>query len=229
MDTIWLREALFAGMSANAFKLGTVLSMGWFWLRIGGCSVLYRGESMDEIDFENLLAVAEQDAGTIGPPDYVEHNSSSTYFYVVRWVNSCGYQEKSLICSAKVSIDAAGDLAQPQPNNIFAVKVKRIEGSKVELVWFYCPIEQESQPVCFKVYCDNGTGQIDYENPIATIPYIGRRFYRYQSNALNTGIYLFAIKAEDAGGVDDSSLVQLRLQLQSKSPGVIEIISVKSI
>ena len=50
----WLREALFNGMTANAFKLGTTLSLGWFWVRVAGCSVLYRGSSMGEIDFVNI-------------------------------------------------------------------------------------------------------------------------------------------------------------------------------
>jgi len=41
IERFWLREALFNGMTANAFKLGTTLSLGWFWLRIAGCSALY--------------------------------------------------------------------------------------------------------------------------------------------------------------------------------------------
>ena len=77
MDRGWLREALFAGMSANAFKLGTVLTCGWFWPRIDGCSVLYRGDRMDIIDFSNVLAVAEVDASQISPPNYVQHNSNT--------------------------------------------------------------------------------------------------------------------------------------------------------
>ncbi len=43
MEKGWLREALFGGATCNGFKLGTVLSLGWFWSRVGGCSVLSRG------------------------------------------------------------------------------------------------------------------------------------------------------------------------------------------
>ena len=71
METMWLKEVLFAGQTSNAFKLGTVLTLGWFWPRIAGCSVLYRGSSMETIEFENILAVTEADACQVLPPSYV--------------------------------------------------------------------------------------------------------------------------------------------------------------
>ena len=64
MELKFLREALYNGMTANAFKLGTVLTGGWFWMRIGGCSVLYRGPGMSEINFDDLLAVSANSATT---------------------------------------------------------------------------------------------------------------------------------------------------------------------
>ena len=157
MNRGWLKEALFVGMTSNAFKLGTVLSCGWFWMRVGGCSVLYRGEGMEQIDFANILAVAEVDASEMSPPDYVQHNSGSTYFYVIRRANNCGDQEHTLSAAVKVSIDAGGDLTEPGPNNIFVVRAEQVDGNKIELVWYYCPLEQKQEPACFRIYGDSGT------------------------------------------------------------------------
>jgi len=42
----WRREALFNGATAAAFKLGTVLTQGWFWVRRSGCAAVYRGASI---------------------------------------------------------------------------------------------------------------------------------------------------------------------------------------
>ena len=229
METMWLREALFAGATANAFKLGTALTLGWFWVRVGGCSVLYRGPGMEQVDFANILVVAGQDACEISPPSYLPHNSSSTYFYVVRRVNNCGYQEHTLAAAVKVSIKSNGDLAEPQPSNIFDSKAKQVDGSKIQLVWYYCPLEQKSKPACFKVYYDGGTGQIDYEDPIATFSYKGRKFYSYQSGTLGTGRYLFAIRAEDADGIENSSLARLRIQLRTTSPNAIDILGAEAV
>ncbi len=225
----WLREALFNGMTANAFKLGTTLSLGWFWVRVAGCSVLYRGSSMGEIDFVNILAVSEQEALEISPPSYISHNSGSTYFYVVRRFNNCGYQECTLAASVKVSIESNGELAELQPNKVFDSEAELVDGNKIQLVWYYCPLEQKSQPTCFNVYYDGRTGQIDYENPLAIIGYKRRKFYSYQCGAIEAGRYLFAIRTENASGKENSSLARLRIQFDPTNPAAIDILSVEGV
>lgn len=225
----WLREALFNGMTANAFKLGTALSLGWLWVRVAGCSVLYRGPGMNRIDFASILTVAEQDARFILPPSYLGHDSNSTHFYVVRRFNKCGSQEKTLAGAVRVRIDTNGDPAEPQPNKISGSKGRQVNSDRIQLVWFYCPLEQQSKPTCFNIYYDNGSGQIDYDNPVATISYQGQKYYSYQSNVLNAGKYLFAVRAEDTDGIEDASLAQLRIQLQTTSPDAIEILDAEAL
>jgi len=229
METKWLKEALFAGMTANAFKLGTVLTLGWFWPRVTGCSTLYRGDSMEMIDFDNILDVGALDAEQIQTPEYLAHANRTTQFYVIRRANNCGNLEHTLAAAVKVSVDADGDLAQPGPNSIFEARTEQLAGSKVRLLWYYCPLDQNSEPACFKIYYDNGTGQIDYENPIATISYAGRKFYCYQSDSLEVGRYLFAIRAKDASGIEDSSLAKLAIQIAISSPDSIDILTAKTI
>ncbi len=219
-----LREALFNGMTANAFKLGTVLSLGWFWARIAGCSALYRGYNMEEIDFANILTVAEQDDCEISPPGYISHSSGSTYFYVIRRFNSCGYQERTLAAAIKFSIESNGEPAEPKPNKVFDSIFELKDGNKIRLIWFYCPLEQKSKPVCFNVYHDNRTGQIDYQNPVAKIVYKGRKFYSFQSGALEAGNYLYAIRSEDTGGLENNSLAQIKIQLSPTNLNAIDIV-----
>ncbi len=229
MESKWQKDALFSGMTANAFKLGTVLSLGWFWMRIAGCSVLHRGPSMERIDFDNLLAVADLNADTISPPSYLAHDNSSTYFYVVRRVNRCGYQEHTLSAAIKVSIDADGNLIKPQPNKIFSRYARQVDSDKVQLLWYYCPVGQKSGPKYFRIYYDGGTGQIDYESPIATMDYEGRRFYSYLTNALDADKYLFAIRAEYTSGVSNSTKASLRIQLNTINPDAIDILNVEAV
>jgi len=229
MEIHWLREALFAGQTSNAFKLGTVLTLGWFWSRVAGCSILYRGGSIETIDFRNILVVAEADASEIQPPDYLQHNGNSTYFYVIRRTNNCGAQEYTLAASVKFSIDANGDMAKPRPNSVLAARAKQVTGNKVQLLWFYCPIEQKSRPTHFKLYYDSGTGQIDYENAIASRSYAGRLFYSYRSDMLDEDTYLFAIKVEDAAGTEDASSGHIKFQLDTKSPDTIDIVGAETV
>ncbi len=225
----WRLDALFNGMTANALKLGTTLSLGWFWVRVGGCSALYRGPRMEEIDFENILAAAEKNAPEISPPGYLPHNGLSTYFYVIRRFNHCGYQEFTLAAAASVSLDAQGELARPRPNKVFALSAEQTDGNKIRLTWFYCPLEQESRPARFNIYCDNGAGQIDYENPISTMLYLGQRFYSYQSVALQTGRYLFAVRAEDPAGSTNAAADCKAVELCDAGPDAITILEAETV
>jgi hypothetical protein len=225
----WRREALFNGMTADSFKLGTVLSLGWFWVRSAGCSVLYRGSSMEEIDFANILAVSEPDGCEISPPGYIAHTSGATYFYVVRRFNGCGYQENTLAAAVKVSIDSNGELAEPMPNKVFDSIIGPVGGDKIRLVWFYCPIKQGSLPVSFNVYYDGRTWQIDYKDPLATISYKGRKFYSFQSSTLEAGEYMFAIRAADAAGIENSTLARLKIQLEPAAIDAINILRAEAV
>jgi len=225
----WLTDALFNGMTTNAFKLGTALSGGWFWMRPSGCTAIYRGTAMDKIDFINVLSVAEQKTESMPLSDYTPQNNSSTYFYVVRRFNNCGYQERTLQAAVKIEIDTEGNLAEPLPNHIFAWRANQMDGNKVQLIWFYSPLEQMSKPVHFKVYYDGGTGQINYENPIATIGYQGRKFYCWQSEALPGNKYLFTVKAEDINGIENNSLEQLAIDIVGDGPDEIEILKIETL
>ncbi len=229
MERKWLKDALFAGMTGNAFKLGTSLTLGWFWLRVFGCSMLYRGGSMETIDFDDILTVADIEAEQIGPPGYLEHDEGTTYFYVIRRANGAGDEEKTLDSAVKVSIDAGGNLAKPRPNSIFSVKAEQIAPGKIELVWYYCPIEQKEKPACFRIYYDAGTGQIDYYNPLATISYIGRRFYSYRIELLEAGTYQFAIRAADSNGMEAPSRAKVKIQIRTSSLASVDVLTVEAL
>ncbi len=229
METRFLKDALFSGMTPNAFKLGTVLSLGWFWMRMSGCTVLYRGLSMETVDFDSILVVSEYNSTLVALPDYLEHNIDTTYFYVVHRVNVCGNEEQTLAGAVKIAIDSNGDIVEPHPNSIFEVKAKQIAGSKIELIWFYSPFRQRAEPTCFNVYYDNGTGEIDYQNKLSAINYNGRKFYSYTTGVLVLGKYLFAVRAEDLSGNENASLAQVAVGLSDSDPTPINILSTESI
>jgi len=225
----WLSDALFNGITPNAFKLGTTLSLGWFWVRIAGCSALYRGFGMNRIDFTNILTITNQDASIISPPDYISHENCATYFYVIRRFDHCGDWELTLSAAAKVSLDANGELAKSHPNKIFSLKAEQADSNKVRLVWFYSPLEQSSPPVYFNVYYDDATGQIDEETALATIENAGQKFYSYVSGTLQPGRYLFAVKAEDANGNQREAFAQWAIELDDTGPEGIDILFAETV
>ena len=229
METAFLKEALFTGHTGNAFKLGTALTQGWFWFRPEGCSLLFRGLNMFEIDFYDILFCANIDVTTITVPSYLSHNSSTNYFYVLRKVNCCGELEYTLSASAKAGFDGNGNLAIIGPNSIFAVFVQQLTNTKIRLIWFYCPLKEKQKPAKFKIYYDNATGQVDYQNALATINYAGRRFYQYLSNQLQANDYLFVIRVEDSFGNQDASLAKFKISLGNNQVEPVTVLDITNV
>ena len=128
----------------------------------------------------------------------------------------------------RVAIDDEGNLAEPQPNRSFALRAEQTGGNRVSLLWYYSPLEQASKPAGFNVYGDGGTHQIDFGNPLASIEYRGRRFYRYESDSLDAGAYCFCVRSVDAAGVEGPPAT-VEIQLDAQEPQAVEVVSVEVI
>ncbi len=222
MDIEFYRDALFGGMTSNAFKLGTVLTSGWFWVRRDGCAILYRGGSFWTIDFENILLVTESEPIEITVPGYVPHENGQRYYYAVRRANFVGDCERGLQAIARIEFDSEGRLVAARPNAVYGLRAEQVSDGTVRLAWYYCPLAQESEPVNFNVYGDNGTGEIDYENAIATKQYAGKGFYSCDVTAEGEGRYSFAVRAEDNAETEaDISTVTLDIISRVYEPPVL--------
>jgi hypothetical protein len=224
MERGWLREALFAGQTANGFKIGTALTGGWFWMRVNGCRLIYRGESMSAIDFDNVIAVTDPETDEIWLPNFIPHEAVKDYFYVVRRANRCGQIEQTLQAAVKVSIDSEGKLAEGKPNGVFGLAIKQGTDGQIELVWGYCPIEQESKPREMRIYSDAGTGEINYQEPMAVVPYKGKRCYQYKREIPGSGRYRFAVRAADSEGNEEGTTKIIEIETTGKAVEAIKII-----
>lgn len=225
----WLRETLLNATTSNAFGLGTSMTGGWFWMRTSGCLALFRGPDMSRIDFANMLNVCDSDAETISVPDYVGHQIGKRYCYVARRLNKCGYSERTLRGVAILSFNEQGQLAPNKPNGIYGAKVKPADGGAVKLSWSYCPLGQKSPPVLFNIYCDSGSGEIDYDNPCATVRYRGPGAYSHRSGQLEAGRHLFAIRADDANGSEADSCPELPIDVDLDAPSGAGVLHTESL
>ncbi len=228
MDAKFYRDAILGGMTSNAFKLGTVLTSGWFWVRRLGCAILYRGSSLWSIDFENILLVTEPEPTEITVPSYIQHEDRQTYFYAVRRATGFGCLEQGLQGVVRTVIDAEGRLLKPRPNSVYGLKAEQVTNGKVRLSWYYCPLAQESEPVVFNVYGDNGAGEIDYENAIAVTGYEGKGFYSCQVTVAGEGRYSFAVRAEGKAGTEGNVVIST-IDIVSKVFGPPVIANVRAV
>ena len=78
---------------------------------------------------------------------------------------------------------------------------------------------QEVEPGSFKVYGDNGSGEIDYEQEVAEVDYGGSRLYSYVSSAGVDGkVYRFSVRAVGGDGVDDGSMAYAEARVDMSGP-----------
>jgi len=226
MESLWYREALFNGFGGNGFKLGTVLTGRWFWVRVDGCSVLYRGESLGGIDFNNVLAVYELAAEEVEVPDYIDYSGGERYVYNVRRAAGAGRCDWSLKASVIVELDSFSQLVEGRCNSVFEISAHQIGGCKVELMWSYFSWQQGAEPISFRIYGDNGAGQIDYEQAIGEVSYDGRRFYNYCTDELGDGRYQFEVRAVNSNMIENDGFARAEVQVQAEELVCLEIIGV---
>jgi len=225
----WRREALFSGATAAAFKLGTVLTQGWFWVCRSGCAVVYRGASMARVDFNNILCVAEPDAKQISLPAYLPHDPASRHYYVVRRFNGDGDHERTTAAAVAVRIGLDGRLVEPEPNGIFSLDCRQTINGQLCLLWFYCPLDQHAAPKQFRIYRSGPAGPIDFANPVAVVPYKGRRFYGYCTDISEEGRYRFAVKVVSTDDVESTSLPAATCQVRHFPPEAPTILTAKPV
>ncbi len=221
-------DSLFEGDSTSGVKLCMGLTGGDFWARVAGCQNLYRGGSVEAVDFDIILAVTDADEDFI-VLTAVQHAASTVYFYVLRRANCCGDEEQSLTASAKAAFDSQGDLIGEGCNRIFTVKAEQFAGPMVRFMWYYSPVEQVQRCVSFKVYGDNGSGQIDYENEVCVVDYVGARFYSYESGVLSTGRYLFCVKAVSSDGLESGISGVIEIQVCDSAPSGVKILHAQAV
>ncbi len=219
----WLQEALFSGVTSNAFKLGTILTGGWFWMRRTGCSALYRGAMLSNVDFNNIVSVVNSEAQTITLPDHLSHEPNSQCCYLVRRFNACGNLERTTTAAVQVRMGPDGNLAEPVPNGIYGLNGHIIAGDKVQLNWFYCSLDQQVSPAVFRVYGDE-----TLQSELAVIPYEGRRFYTYLSESLPQGPHVFVIVAESVNSIQSLTLAHVNVPIRITSPVNVSLLSAEA-
>jgi hypothetical protein len=225
----WMAAALFHGMTPSAHKLGTVLTGGWFWVRRAGCSAIYRGQTSAQMDFDNILCVARRDVMEVALPTHVSHEPGSSYCYVVRRFNGSGNVERTDSAAVMVRVDATGNLAAGAPNGVSGLGARRVQGKRVRLAWSYSPLDQQVAPEVFRVYWDGGTGQVNLIQPLAEIPYRGRRAYSYRSDAKGDGTYTFVVRARSEELVEDVSLQSVTCSIETFPPEAVTILVTEAI
>jgi len=229
IETSWQREVILNGVTDAAIKLATCLTQGWFWTRRSGCAAIYRGINVPDAASGPIVCVTEADARQVTLPTYLPHEPDSTSFYLLRRFHSCGHQDRTTDAVVCIRVGSDGQVVVPAPNAPLNLRAEPAAGNRVELTWLHYPLDQEVALQLFRVYGDGGIGDIDFVHPMASLPYDGHRFYRWQSQPLGAGRYLFAVRSESAAGTASPPQAVTSCEVRACSPDEPGILSVEAI
>ena len=219
MDALFQRFRKQEGRLGAGRHLGLGLTWGRFWSRRSGCCNLYQGcGHVDDINYEDIRAVGPSE-GEMELIGVLVCEPDTDYFYAVRRVSGSGKQEQGTQAVVKFSLDENGKVKSDRPNRILDLTAHAVPVGRVKLYWWYWCMGQEVEPRSFRIYGDNGSGEIDYEQEVAEVDYAGSRLYNYVSSVGVDGkVYRFSVRAVGDNGVDDGSLSYAEARVDLSGP-----------
>jgi len=220
METKWLKDSLFNGFTSNGWKLGLVLSQGWFWYRIAGVMALYRGQA-DVFDYDVIVAVMNADASAVTISNQALPANSSWY-YIRRHVCECGLEsDDSPTCI--VQINSSGEMIGNAPNPPVALTIEGFAGGLIKLKWRYTRINEDVAPTGFNIYMDSGSG-FDLDTPEDSVLYGqgGNGEFDWTSDALTNGqLYRFIVRSYRTGAGESQNTNFVAAKADSQGPAAI--------
>ena len=80
----------------------------------------------------------------------------------------------------------------------------------------------------FNIYSNNGSGAVDYNNPLAVVDYAGRGFYSYETGVLGNGNHLFCVRPVSSNGLEGGIFGIARIDITDSAPQGIDILQAQA-
>lgn len=198
-DRWW--QPLSGGLTHKGLASGLILTGGWFWTRVRGGCLLYRRQGTHEaIGAGLVVGTAAQAAIEIWQYSGIEPRAGS-YWYGAAAFGPGGLEGRAAPAVGLV-LDADGAVAGGLPGDVERAWADAAGGGRIRVSWRYCPACEAEAPVEFRIYHDNGTGQIDYGEPAGIVAWgIRRNTYAWTSGPYAEGLRVrFEVRAASRAG-----------------------------
>lgn len=204
-------DPIHRGYTVAGMANGVTATNGWSFPRMSGGYNLYRGQGVGApIDPANPVGAAGASAASISNFSWRPHRTEDTYGYVVAAIGGGGVESAPSHPTRIAEFDVTGGLIGLRPNSPTGLTVTPLAAGRFELGWIYISEGQEAAPSLFRVYTDNASGPVDYQNAIGSVSYVrGKIHYTFTTAPYDQDArYTFAVRAESSEGVQDGNLVQ---------------------
>jgi hypothetical protein len=130
---------------------------------------------------------------------------------------------------AIVRFDGGGELIGLEPNAVSHVRVRAVWGGRFEVRWSYDAAGEAIAPSLFRLFHDDGSGPVEYENVIDTVAYsMGRVHYSYVSDGFGHDVRReWGVRAVSPEGVEEENTLTAFGWSDDSAPGAYPALSVE--
>ena len=204
-------DSIHRGYTPAGIANGVTATNGWSFPRMNGGYNLYRAQGVGApIDLANPVGSAGASAASISNFSWRSHRAEDTYGYAVSSIGGGGVESGLSHPTRIAEFDVTGGLIGLGPNSPAGLTVTPLAAGRFELHWIYISEGQEAAPSLFRVYTNDASGPVDYQNAIGSVSYAaGKMHYAFTTAPYDQDArYTFAVRAESSGGVQDANLVE---------------------
>lgn len=191
------------GLTEWGLANGLLLTGGWFWARVRGGYLLYRGRGgRGQIDWRQPAGAAGFDAREIHEFPWKPRGPAGSYRYGVTAIGCAGMEAAPTAEAVGCGVDDNGVLIGGLPGEVERLWAEPAAQGRVLLRWCYSAQYEAARPSEFRIYDDAGTGQIDYSHSVGSTAWdLRRQVYSWLSGTYEPGVRMrFGVRARNAAG-----------------------------
>jgi hypothetical protein len=225
----WLMyyDPIHRGWTPAGIANGVCATVGFSFPRIKGGYNLRRGEGGVAGAADRIVGAAGFDATAIRTFPWLTHAPSAVHSYRLCAVGGGGMENDGLATLINEAFDAGGNWVGGYPNAPADLRVTSLAGGRFLVKWTYPRADRRAEPGEFRVYSDDGAGQIDFGTPAACVAYRRGRFhYEYVSEPFGHGMRVrWAVRAATAAGVEESNVLQAEGWAEAQPPAANPVVT----
>ena len=208
----WLQhyDPIHRGWTPLGIANGLSATNGFAFPRVGGGYNLYRrsvsGEGLGDPVIVGAAGAMAVDVQTF---EWTPADANEEVRFELRSIGGGGVESIACADGVTVGFDELGQPMSPKPNAPNSLSIEQSEGGAFVLTWRYAERGQAVSPVEFRVYTDNASGIIDFENEVGSVVYRLRQgeFAFETLGNMHGSVHQFVVRAFAGDGTHDGNVL----------------------
>lgn len=203
-------DSIHRGWTPDGIANGMPATNGFAFPRIrGGYNLYRRSVSGKGFSDPQVVGAAGSQATSLQTFSWAAADELDKARFELRSIGGGGAESLATPGGVRVDIDEFGQPTPPRPNAPNSLSLEPAAGGAFALTWRYAEGGQEVAPVEFRVFTDNASGDVDFENAVGVVAYRARagEFVFGTAENAHGSVHQFVVRAFATDGTHDGNEV----------------------